>query len=119
MTPLTPLAIGMWVAGSRPGSAVSRQVSGRALASDGCVGFWREILPTFEMSNEKKPGCLVYIGDCTTELYRDYNKPLQGSLLIKPRNHETMSKVQEQARIPWLDKFLVEATEATGLVWGW
>ena len=29
-----------------------------------------------EMSNEKKPGCLVYIGDYTTQFYRDYNKPL-------------------------------------------
>ena len=24
----------------------------------------------------KKPGCLGYIGDYTTQLYRDYNKPL-------------------------------------------
>ena len=27
------------------------------------------------MSNEKNPGCLGYIGDYTTQLYRDYNKP--------------------------------------------
>ena len=37
------------------------------------------------LSNEKRaPGCLVYIGDYmdyTTQLYRDYNKPLQGSLV--------------------------------------
>ena len=34
-----------------------------------------------QMSNEKNPGCLVYIGDYTTQLYRDYNKPLSGPLL--------------------------------------
>ena len=28
------------------------------------------------LSNEKNPGCLVYIGGYTTQLYRDYNKPL-------------------------------------------
>ena len=28
------------------------------------------------MSNEKNPGCLGYIGDYTTQLYRDCNKPL-------------------------------------------
>ena len=28
------------------------------------------------LSNEKKRGCLGYIGDFTTQLYRDYNKPL-------------------------------------------
>ena len=32
-----------------------------------------------QMSNEKKPGCLGYIGDYTTQLYRDYDKPLKGS----------------------------------------
>ena len=29
-----------------------------------------------QVSNEKNPGCFVYIGDYTTQLYRDYNKPL-------------------------------------------
>ena len=28
------------------------------------------------LSNEKNPGWLGYIGDDTTQLYRDYNKPL-------------------------------------------
>ena len=28
------------------------------------------------VSNEKIPGCSVYIGGYTTQLYRDYNKPL-------------------------------------------
>ena len=31
---------------------------------------------TVHVSNEKNPGCLVYIGGYTTQLYRDYNKPL-------------------------------------------
>ena len=29
-----------------------------------------------DMSNEKNLGCLGYMGDYTTQLYRDYNKPL-------------------------------------------
>ena len=29
-----------------------------------------------KLSHEKNPGCLGYIGDYTTQLYRDYNKPL-------------------------------------------
>ena len=28
------------------------------------------------LSNEKNPGCLGYRGDYTTQLYRDFNKPL-------------------------------------------
>ena len=28
------------------------------------------------LGNEKKPGWLGYIGDYTTQVYRDYNKPL-------------------------------------------
>ncbi len=31
-------------------------------------------------------GCLVYIGAYTTQLYRDYNKPLKGSLLTNQYN---------------------------------
>jgi len=31
--------------------------------------------PSFQLSNEKNPGCLGYIGDYTTQLYRDYYKP--------------------------------------------
>ena len=30
----------------------------------------------FQLSNEKNPGCLGDIGDYTTQLYGDYNKPL-------------------------------------------
>ena len=30
----------------------------------------------FHLSNEKNPGCLGYVGDYTTQFYRDYNKPL-------------------------------------------
>ena len=29
-----------------------------------------------QLSNEKNPGCLGYIGDYTTQVYRDYDKPL-------------------------------------------
>ena len=29
-----------------------------------------------QVSNEKNPGCLGYIGDYTTQLYRDFSKPL-------------------------------------------
>ena len=34
----------------------------------------------FQLSNEKNPGWLGSIGDYTTQLYRDYKKPLEGSL---------------------------------------
>ena len=36
-------------------------------------------LGTTQLSNEKHPGCLGYLGGCTTQLYRDYNKPISGS----------------------------------------
>ena len=39
----------------------------------GCIGI---ILPHVHVSNEKNPGWLVYIGDYTTQLYGDCNKPL-------------------------------------------
>ena len=43
-------------------------------------------LEVSQLSNEKNPGWLGYIDidlyrDCTTQLYRDYNKPLSGSIL--------------------------------------
>ena len=31
---------------------------------------------TWHLSNETIPGYLLYIGDYTTQWYRDYNKPL-------------------------------------------
>ena len=34
----------------------------------------------------KNPGCLGYVRDYTTQLYRDYNKPIQGSLLTNQYN---------------------------------
>ena len=38
---------------------------------------WQAIFTTLpHLSNEKNPGCLGYRGDYTTQLYRDYNKPL-------------------------------------------
>ena len=32
-------------------------------------------IDSYEVSNEKNPGCLGYIGDYTTQLYGDYSKP--------------------------------------------
>ena len=32
--------------------------------------------PFSHVSNEKNPGCLGYIGNCTTQLCGDYDKPL-------------------------------------------
>ena len=41
------------------------------------VGFClRYVEGDVQMSNEKNLGWLGYIGDYTTQLYRDYNKPL-------------------------------------------
>ena len=34
------------------------------------------ITESLHLSNEKNPGWLGYVGDYTTQLYRDYNKPL-------------------------------------------
>ena len=36
---------------------------------------------------KNKHGCLGYIGDYTTQLYGDFNKPLKGSL---PNNQDSM-----------------------------
>ena len=46
------------------------------------TGFPGEI----HLSHEKKTGCLGYIGDYTPQLYRDYNKPLEESLLTNQYN---------------------------------
>ena len=35
------------------------------------MGYW-----PYQLSNEKNPGWLGHLGDYTTQLYRDYNKPL-------------------------------------------
>ena len=44
-------------------------------------------------SNEKRtPGCLGYSGDYTSQIYGDYHKPLQGSLL---NNQDFMEAVSE------------------------
>ena len=48
-------------------------LGGLGFPGDG--GFSSEILAT-QLSNEKNLGWLGYIGDYTTQLYRDYNKPL-------------------------------------------
>ena len=47
----------------------------------GVVGFF-----DFQLSNEKNLGCLGYIGDYTTQLCGDCNKPLSGSLLTNQYN---------------------------------
>ena len=44
----------------------------------GCMTFCSDgngalLVDDHQVSNEKKPGCL---GDCTSQLYGDYNKPL-------------------------------------------
>ena len=41
----------------------------------GCVERLYE-MGDIHMSHEKNPGWLGYIGDYTTQIYRDYNKPL-------------------------------------------
>ena len=40
----------------------------------------------WQMSSVQNPGWLFYIEDYTTQLYRYYNKPLQGSLLTNQYN---------------------------------
>ena len=47
-------------------------------------GLFRHVQATWAM--KKDAGCLVYIGDYTTQLCGDYNKPLQGSLLDNQYN---------------------------------
>ena len=36
---------------------------------------WLALSDQSDVSHEKNPGWLGYIGDYTTQLYRDYNKP--------------------------------------------
>ena len=38
------------------------------------------------MSHEKNPGWLGFIGDYTIQLYGDFNKPLKGSILNNQYN---------------------------------
>ena len=37
---------------------------------------FRRLIWETHLSNEKNPGCLGYIGDYTTQLYVDKNKPV-------------------------------------------
>ena len=37
-------------------------------------------------SSDQNPGCLLYIGDYTTQLHRDFNRPLPGSLWTNQYN---------------------------------
>ena len=43
----------------------------------------------FTWAMKKKLGCLRYLWVCTTQLYRDYNKPLKGSLLTNQDSMES------------------------------
>ncbi len=44
-----------------------------------------------QVCNETNPGCSGYKRDHTTQLYRDYNKPLQGSL---SNNQDSMERIR-------------------------
>ena len=46
---------------------------------------WRE-KKKHHLSSDQNPGWLDYVGDYTTQLYRDYNKALSGSLLNSEYN---------------------------------
>ena len=54
------------------------------LFMEGVVGVFSNF--TFPSEQWKNPGCLGYIGDYTTQLYRDYSKPLLGYLLTNQYN---------------------------------
>ena len=45
-----------------------------------------------DMSNERNPGCLGYIGYYTAQLCRDDNKPLRGSLLNNQDSMESKAR---------------------------
>ena len=56
-------------------------LSEKKMMSSGTVGCWSLVVGVCpgwwnNLSNERNPGWLGYIGDYTTQLYRDYNKPL-------------------------------------------
>ena len=55
------------------------------MADGSSSGSWN-MLELDQLSNEKNPRWLFYIRDYTTQLYGDYNKPLQGSLLTTQYN---------------------------------
>ena len=48
---------------------------------------------------KKKTSCSGYIGDYTTQLYKDYNKPLQGSLLNNQYNGKSDSFFRGSIRL--------------------
>ena len=51
--------------------------------------------PSLQQTKKRPPtsSCLGYIGDYTTQLYGDYNKPLQTSLLKWPGFHGTSDRI--------------------------
>ena len=65
-----------------------------------------------QMSNEKNPGCLGYIGDFTAQLYGDYHKPLYGSLL-----NNRGSNVFFCFYIPFLESMQDKLITAQNMIW--
>ena len=64
-----------------------QRLEGFLLGMVRCSWFFREkMIKWMYMINEQNPGWLGYIGDDTTQLYRDCNKPLWGSLLTNQYN---------------------------------
>ena len=60
------------------------------------------------MSNEKNLGWLFDIGDYTTQFYRDYNKPLYGSLLNKQYNAQVTSTFPKWPEISGISRWFGE-----------
>ena len=56
------------------GSYQPRPIQNGGFAAPGLVKLLMEDITTG--NEKKKPGCLGYIGDYTTQLYEDYNKPI-------------------------------------------
>ena len=65
----------------------------------GTINHWFSLIRFWNMSSVQNPGWLGYIRDYTTQLYRDYNKPLQGFLST---NQDSMECQQgfERCRCP-------------------
>ncbi len=78
----------------------------------------------FSVGSEKNPGCLRYIGDYTIQLYGDYNKPLQGSLLnnqlgkILDKNLRT-PQLPMMWMCPWAERRLERRRFQVDWSWSW
>ena len=89
------MAIIIWVIGGVLGSTVFVRWKVREVAwlcaSDTHFGIQflggkRGDVCVQQVSSDQNPGCLGYIGDYTTQVYRDYNKPIKGSPLTNQYN---------------------------------